>query len=203
MGTNCFQRFLIIRMAIVAGVVVFCLRVGYTQPVPETADHNRMRGTHRLSLMLGHTHISKGVQADGRRQWLALAAWGLKYDYWLSDRWAVGLHTDVILETFAVEEHLRSDAGVLERRYPVGLAGVGTYKPTQHSSFLFGAGGEFAQTGTLFLNRLGYEWGTHLPKQWELSVEVAYDFRWGAYDSWTLAIGISKLLRANPRAGNP
>jgi hypothetical protein len=39
-----------------------------------------MKGSHRLTFGLGHTHVSRG-KIDGDTKWLALASWSFNYDY--------------------------------------------------------------------------------------------------------------------------
>ena len=63
-----------------------------------------MKGKHRLTLGLGHTHISTG-RVQGKTQWLLAPSWSFNYDYWLTNRWAIGLQTDIIIETFEVEHN--------------------------------------------------------------------------------------------------
>lgn len=150
---------------------------------------------HTLGLVLSHANISKGVTESGR-EWLSVPAWGLDYNYWINEKWAIGLHTDFIVEKIEVVENLNKEEETIERSYPIAPAMMGVYKPTKHSSFLFGVGAEFAKEENLFLNRVGYEWSTEVGKKWELALSLNYDIRWNAYDSYTLGIGISRNLSA-------
>ncbi|MHA3788890.1 hypothetical protein ACX0HA_11810 [Flavobacterium hauense] len=148
---------------------------------------------HRITLALGHTNVSQGV-SNAETKWLFLASWSLDYDYWFSDKWAIGLHTDFITQEFEVEANL-DEGEVIKRSSPIAPALMGLYKPTKHSTFLLGAGAEFAKEENLFLNRLGYEWGTEIDETWEVGFSLNYDFRWNAYDSYTLGFGISHNFR--------
>jgi len=67
-------------------------------------EHHSVNGSSRFTLGLGHTHISEG-KVDGKTKWIALPSWSLNYDYWISNKWAVGLQNDLILETFVIEDH--------------------------------------------------------------------------------------------------
>ncbi|MBK0369724.1 hypothetical protein [Flavobacterium agrisoli] len=149
---------------------------------------------HTLGLVLSHANISTGVSESGGRKWLSIPAWGLDYNCWFTEKWALGLHTDFIIEKIEVKENLNSDEAILERSYPIAPALMGIYKPTKHSSFLFGMGAEFAKEENLVLNRVGYEWSTEIGEKWELGLSFNYDFRWNAYDSYTLGFGISRNL---------
>ena len=55
---------------------------GYTQETQEkhdsgTGGHHSMKGTHRLTLGLGHTQVSQG-KVNGDTKWLSLVSWSLK-----------------------------------------------------------------------------------------------------------------------------
>ncbi|URM38914.1 hypothetical protein [Flavobacterium anhuiense] len=69
---------------------------------------------------------------------------------------------------------------------------MGIYKPNEHWSFLLGFGGEFAKEEDFFLTRAGIEYGYELPKGWEIFGTASYDFKWNAYDSWGIGLGIAK-----------
>lgn len=162
--------------------------IGYSQEETEEEFPK-----HTLGLVLSHANISKGVTESGTK-WLSVPAWGIDYNYWMNEKWAIGLHTDFIVEKIEVVENLNKDEETIERSYPIAPAVMGIYKPTKHSSFLFGMGAEFAKEENLVLNRIGYEWGTEIGENWELGLSFNYDFRWNAYDSYTLGFGISRVF---------
>lgn len=176
----------------------FLLLLSIHSHAQEESIEETEKGVHRISLALCHNNISQGVK-DSDTKWLSLPAWSLDYDYWLSEKWAIGLHTDFIVEDFFVKTNLSGDDEVLERSSPIAPAAVGIYKATKHSSFIFGAGAEFAKEENLFLNRIGYEWGTKITEDWELGITACYDFRWNAYDSYLIGIGISRKFRCKEK----
>lgn len=69
---------------------------------------------------------------------------------------------------------------------------MGIYKLNEHWSFLLGMGGEFAREEDFLLTRAGAEYGYELPKGWEVFGTFSYDFKWNAYDSWGIGLGIAK-----------
>jgi hypothetical protein len=158
-----------------------------------TKEHAR----HEVSLLLAHTHVAQGVNAEGDLTWLALPSWGLNYNFWLSPKWAIGLHTDLINETFRGEENLSGEGEkpTVERTQPIAPALMFTYRPHHHWAFALGGGAEFAKEGDLFLMRAGTEYTIHLGGPWETSGSLAYDIRFDAYDSWTLGIGITRTFK--------
>ncbi len=147
---------------------------------------------HGISLLLGHTHTPQGNE-DGKKEWLTLPSWALDYNYFFSRKWSLGLHNDMIVETFKVKDH-ETDEEVLERTNPVASVAVVSFKPWEHFSFELGAGGEFAKEGNYFLTRLGVEYTLELPHHWELVSNVIHDLKWHAYNSFTIGIGVSKAF---------
>ncbi|HEX5668167.1 MAG TPA: hypothetical protein VFX73_05135, partial [Chitinophagaceae bacterium] len=151
-----------------------------TDHVNQNVKHAGMRGSHRLTLGLGHTSISQG-EFQGKTEWLATASWSLNYDYWLTNKWAIGLQNDIILEAFLIEDHFEE---IIERSYPVSVIPVAIYKPGKHLSLIGGIGAEFASGHTLTVTRLGFEYGFHLPKNWEVGAALVWDNKWNYYNSW-------------------
>lgn len=154
---------------------------------------------HKLSVVISHAQVFQGRDINGNKQVLSLPSWGLDYTYQFTPKWGIGLHTDIITETFEVEKHLSSggDAQVIERAYPVAPALMGIYRLNHHWSFLIGAGVEFAKEENFFLNRAGVEYAAELPKGWEVFGSLSYDIKWSAYDTWLIGLGISKVLGWN------
>ena len=179
-------------------VVAFLLIALGTAPSVVRAQHdaeatNEEHGHHELTLLLAHTHLRTGITSDGKAEWLVLPSWGINYNYWINSKWAIGLHTDFITETFLVKEDLDAEHSeeVLERSHPIAPAIMATYRPHHHWAFILGAGEEFAEEGNLFLMRAGTEYAVHLSGAWETSGSLAYDFRFNAYDSFTLGVGLT------------
>lgn len=163
----------------------------------ENDVHDAFHKHHMLGIVLSHTQISQGVQSDGDKKWQAFPSIGINYNYKFHPKWALGLHNDIVIEDYEVEEHLRSGGGdnkTLKRSYPVATAVVGSYKPGKHFSFLMGAGGEFAHTGNLFLVRVGVEYGLHINPKWEVNINLVNDLKVNAYNSFAYGIGISRLF---------
>ncbi|WP_310377701.1 hypothetical protein [Flavobacterium sp.] len=157
--------------------------------------HHEFKPHHTLGFMISHTQISQGIQENGDKKWLSLPSWAINYNFKFSPKWAVGLHSDIIVEDFAVEEHLKSSNGqVLERSYPIASAVMVSYKPGKYFSYMFGSGGEFAHTGNLFLFRIGAEYGYHISKDWELNANITNDLKVNAYNSWAVGLGVTKVF---------
>jgi hypothetical protein len=152
--------------------------------------HHGMKSSHRITLGLGHTSVSEG-EVDGETKWLAMPSWSLNYDYWISDKWAIGLQNDLIVESFKVEEH---DKEILERHYPLSVVPVVMFKPANILSIIGGVGEEFASGHSITLTRLGLELGFHIPGNWEVGGALVWDAKWDYYNSWGVSFTFSKLL---------
>jgi hypothetical protein len=150
--------------------------------------HHDLKKHHRLSFGLGHTSISEGKK-DGKTVWLPLASWSLNYDYRVSNKWAIGLQNDWILETFLVE---KNEGNVIERKTPLTVVPVGLYKFAKRWTAVGGAGIEFAKGKNLGLTRLGIEYGVHLPKKWEVGFALVWDNKWNYYNSWGITFLVGK-----------
>ncbi len=158
-------------------------------------DDDSFHAHHSLGILIGHMQVSQGINAGGSRQWLSLPSWSINYNYKYSKKWAIGLHNDIITESFSVEEHLgRSGGNVLERSYPIASALMASFKPGKHFNYLFGAGGEFAHEANYFLIRIGAEYVQDLSKGMELNACIANDLKVNAYNSWTIGLGITKVF---------
>jgi hypothetical protein len=144
-----------------------------------------------IGVVLSHAHVFAGKDENGKKKGLAMPTWGLDYNYHLSPKWAIGLHTDIIIESFKVEEH---NGETIERSYPIAPALVGIYKANHHWSLMAGLGEEFAKEENFFLTRLGAEYGAEIRNGWEVFGSLSYDIKWTAYDTWVLGLGISKAF---------
>ena len=149
---------------------------------------------HQIGISINHVHVFEGRDNEGNREVLSLPAWGIDYTFQFHEKWALGLHTDFVIEKFKIEKIYANDEDkeTVERSYPIAPALMGIYKPNEHWSFLLGFGGEFAKEENYFLTRVGAEYGYELPKNWEIFGTFSYDLKWNAYDSWGIGLGIAK-----------
>jgi hypothetical protein len=118
-----------------------------------------------FALMLIHAHALSGSEAVSKKN-LVLPAWKIDFNYRFKSKWSIGLHTDIILESFEVASS--KDGKVIERNYPIAPALMASYKLNHDWSFLGGTGGEFAREETFFLTRFGIEYGVEIRNNWEI-----------------------------------
>lgn len=149
---------------------------------------------YRVTVALGHAHVHEGIE-EGNKKWLMMPSWAFNADYVVNKHWSFGLHNDLILEDFAVEEHLNNEEHtVLERSRPLATKIVGTYKPGTHLGVMLGVGDEITKHENLFLSTIGIDYGLHMKGGWELVGELTYDVKWKSYDTWVLGFGVSKFI---------
>ena len=165
--------------------------------------HDSVHKKHLISASINHTIIFSGVK-NGSTSSLTLPSFGLNYTYFFNEKWAIGLHNDIILEDFLVKESSsfeslssneeNEEIQVIERGNPIAAAIVAIYKPWPFLGLIAGAGREFSSHEDFTLIRFGAETPIHLPKNWELFGVLTYDINIGAYQSLTYGVGIGKLF---------
>jgi hypothetical protein len=158
----------------------------------DVKENKDIKGTHRISVLIGHSHLSHGIMENKKRGWTVIPSWGCDYDYWINNHWALGLQSDLMIESFKVEDH---ESEVIERTMPFASVASVIFKPKEHLGFIFAMGGEFAKEETFFMTRLGIESGWEMRSNWEFVTSLAYDIKWNGYDTWAVSVGVSKLLK--------
>lgn len=164
------------------------------------STEENIKGTHQIALFISHSKINEGKGTDGNNDWLIVPSWSLDYNYWLAERWALGVHSDMFVESFEVVDHEGTEeTTTISRTRPIAIVPVVIFKPGLYGSFVAGVGGEFAKEGNFALTRLGYEYSWELPKRWELSAALTYDIKWNGYNVWSLGLGVAKSLGRKKR----
>jgi hypothetical protein len=178
---------------LITGIIVtFLFFMGRVNPSYSQSEENEEPEKllrHRVSLMMGHTHIPSG-QSDGEKKFITVPSWGLDYNFQISRNWAVGIHSDIITETFTVIDFEGNEQ--FERERPLIMNVVGIFKPHDKWSFLTGVGYEFASEEDLPILRFGIERAWEIRNDWEVFVTSQYDLRFRVYDSWMIGFGFSK-----------
>lgn len=178
-------------------LISICL-IGISFSIQAQSDTNKTETflRHRLTGVIGHA-IQPTAFQDGSKKTLIMASLGLDYDYKFSPKWAIGLHSDIIMQNFDVEEAESFDgnkSNVLHRKNPLALCAVGIYKPFEHISFLVGTGAEISKGKDLFIVRAGFEYGYEIMEKYEVSFSANYDMKVDAYSTFVLGLGVSRLF---------
>ncbi len=175
----------------ILGIFLLFLTSTFSQEKHDNQKHHSSK-KHSIALVLSHTQINEGRDENNQKKWLSLPSWGINYNYSLSSKWMIGLHSDIVVEDFIVENFTKSSE-TIERSYPIASAIVASYK-LKSVNLMFGSGVEFAKEENFFLLRTGVEYNKHLGNNYELIANITNDFKLNAYNSWAIGIGIAKLF---------
>ena len=164
-------------------------KTGNAQEEKSRREQERLK-RHRITVMIANSHIPSMDAVEGQNKFSIVPTWGVDYDFWFSPKWAIGLHNDLILQQYKIKEE--KDNTVIERSFPIGTCLVGIFKPFEHLSLVAGIGKEFEKSESFGMWKVGVEYGFELPESWELSLNLQYDNKINAYDSWLFGLGVSK-----------
>jgi hypothetical protein len=158
-------------------------------------EQNNAPHRHMISVQIGHTHLSEGAR-NGQTQWLIVPSWAIDYNYLLTERWIIGLHTDMIIENFEINSGRSSggDLNTIERSRPISVVGVGVYEPIHRLGIIAGGGFEYAPEETFGLVRIGVEPSIEINHRWAIIFSVLYDIKIDAYNSFSLGFGVARLF---------
>ncbi len=141
----------------------------------------------RVAVLIGHTLIPDEHSGEE----FFIPSWGLDLEYWFNKEWGIGLHSDLEIETFVlVRENAEQDE--LERQSPLVLTLDALFKPWKGLVFQVGPGIEIERSENFPLLRLGLEYEFELPNHWDIAPSFFYDNRFGAYHTWSIALGVGK-----------
>ncbi len=144
----------------------------------EEAEHHSFK-PHKLAVIISHTHVPKGVHSADNQSTLIIPSWGLNYEFWFNPKWALGLHNDMEISTYIIDEGKSSE---LERERPLIVSLVGIYKPTHHLILLAGGGREFEKNENFWIIRMGIEYEFELNNHWDLAPSLVFDLKEDVYD---------------------
>lgn len=140
----------------------------------------------RAAILIGHTLIP----AEHAGENFFIPSWGLDIEYWFSRKWAVGVHSDLEIETFVlVDDHGEEE---IERISPLVLTLDALFKPWKGFVLQVGPGIELEQNENFALIRAGVEYEFELRHHWDIAPTIFYDSRFDEYHTWTVALGIGK-----------
>lgn len=143
------------------------------------------KGKIRLSLGIDHEHLSKDFENKQHQMWVP--AYALDLNYWISDVLAVGVNTDIVLETSGLNEEHKNE-------YPVSLIPVVYYEPIKKFSLLAGYGWEIEKEKNINLVRAGAEFEEIIYKRYSVGVSFLYDFKNKHSNSYTFGFFLGRYL---------
>jgi len=148
-------------------------------------------GFHRLTGIMAYAFLDNSF-SDQSKDILIAPALGLNYDYIFNRGLGLGLHSEIFLQKFKIEDEGSHEEVV--RESPVAICGMLLYKPHHRWTIMAGYGIEFEKHENFQFIRAGAEYGIELPKNWEVGFSLEFDFKLNAYNSLLFGIGFTKLL---------
>jgi hypothetical protein len=142
----------------------------------------------RAAIMMANSHVPNSF--EGETKVAIIPTWGFDVDYFFHKRWSVALQGDVKVQSFEVEK----EGVLLERSYPVAIAGVIHYHALRHWSFYAGPGYELEKSENLFLIKLGTEYSFEITEDFEIALNLAYENKEEVYDTWTFGVAFNKRI---------
>lgn len=173
-------------------IIYLCFLINFTTNyAQETIETKEKR--HAIQFLLAHTQIQEATNNKGEKAWLSVPSFELNYNFEINEKWAIGLHTDIVIEDFSIE-HYNEDNKIVEHSSPIAPAIVTSYKFCNNFSALLGFGGEFSKEESLFLMRFGIEYSYPFHEDWELLSNITNDLKFSAYNSFSIGIGVARKL---------
>lgn len=171
-------------------ILPFILAFILSQPIFAQHQHKDHHDNHhtphwRMAVILGHTFIPPHhLNAHA-----AIPSWGLDIEYWIDRKWAIGLHNDLEIANFIIQENKEE---TIERSYPLVLTVDAIYNPWKGLICLIGPGIELENETNYRLIRAGIEYEIEIGNHWDIAPTFFYDTRFNAYNTWSIGLGIGK-----------
>ena len=164
-------------------LIVICYGVSFSQE--ETVQHvKKIRG----AIMMAQSYIP--TAKGGGENVYVIPTWAADLDYFWHKRWSVAIQADIKILDFEVEH----DKIILERNFPITVAGVLHYHLQHHWSFFTGPGAELEQSGNIFLFKAGTEYSFEVSETFEVAIVLAYENRNAIYDGISLGVALNLQL---------
>jgi hypothetical protein len=177
------------RLSYVMAIIVLFSINGFSQHLGGHQAHHKeeVHPHYRIAALIGHTLIP----AEDAGENFFIPSWGLDVEYWFNQKWGLGLHSDLEIETFVILSN-NAEGEELERLSPLVLTLDALYKPWKGLVLQVGPGIEFERSENFALLRLGIEYEFEIHDHWDIAPTFFYDSRLDEYQTWSFALGIGK-----------
>ncbi|MEO1417319.1 MAG: hypothetical protein AAFW00_18685 [Bacteroidota bacterium] len=138
-----------------------------------------------ISVAIGHTYVPES-SINGKTT-LTLPSIGFDLEYYLNSTFGLGLHNDIELVVFEIEEE---GGTIINREYPLLLTADFLYKPFHNMVLFVGPGIELEKEENFAVLRMGIEYMAYVNDYISFSPTLFYDFRLDAYNTLSIGIGM-------------
>ena len=182
--------FLLLFIVLSSGVYSQTLEENLSEEfLEEVQEDEEEEGKFSIAAVIGHTFIYGANNLEGEEIARYVPMMAIDFNYFFSEKFGLGLHTDIIYETIFLEGEGEEE---IERTRPVAPALMLSYKLNKHFSVAAGIGAEFTSEEIFGVNRLSFEYGAPIKNGWEFFALLSQDFRWEIYNTTSLGLGLSK-----------
>lgn len=140
----------------------------------------------RIVGIIGHTLVNN----EGLDN-VFVPSWGLDIEYWFSDKWGIGLHNDVEIETFVIKTSQNEE---IERVNPLVVTIDALYQFGNGFVITLGPGVELEKEESYYLFRVGIEYEKDINHMIYLLPNFFLDQRFDGYNTWNIGLGIGMRL---------
>lgn len=140
-----------------------------------------------MAVLIGHAMVPE-VESSGI---FFVPSLGLDLDYHLSEKWSMGLHSDMELENYRIKAQ---DGESLEIVTPFVASLDVFYRLNDNLLVGLGPGLTWENATLRTLVRIGIEGEVPLNDRWEWTPTIYLDQRIDGHQVWTIAVGIAHYL---------
>ena len=151
----------------------------------ESKDEKEKIQHHRIALFTGYTLVSGAVTSDSSTKMIVAPTIGFDYEYYFSEKIAIGSVNDLELDDYVVED---SEGELLERDYSFSTALIFIYEPFEWWSVFAGGGYEFESNEGFPLIKVGTDFTKKFEQGWDVGISIDYDIK---AENSSPAIGVS------------
>lgn len=174
-------------------VIVFlsCFSLFGQEYHPETEHHDEEHDfrPHKIALVTAYGFIPGSIDENGEEINRVIPVLGLDYEYWFNHKFGVGLHTDLELSSYTIQD---DDLDLTERHYAFVLSTVFLYEPFHGLAVYAGPGRELEKNHSFNLLRIGADYTKTFDDGWGVGVVLYHDFKEIITDCTTLGIVVSR-----------
>ena len=146
---------------------------------------------HRIGLAMGHSHIPTATEIEGENSVALVPSWGLSYTYRFSERFSIGLKSDLEISKYTIED---SEGEELDRENPFSLALSIEYKFYKGLGAFIAPGIEFEDSEDLFISLIGVFYEVEINETWDLTPELIYELKGGHTGAVIFGLGVGLNL---------